>query len=129
MRMRAHVDIAALLRRMQERFRRAHAQPAVDGALAVGHAFLDRAVVIRISGDAEADRAFHEGFAERILPLHGGDGERSFVAAIGVVALANAALHPLEVRHHVRIAPAAIAHLRPGIEILALAAIVDEAVN
>jgi hypothetical protein len=83
---------------MQERFRRAHAQPAVDGALAVRHAFLDRAVIVRISGDTEADRAFHKSFAERILPLHGGDGERTLEAAIGFVARADPPLDSLEIR-------------------------------
>src|SRR6202043_921747 len=38
-------------------------------------------------------------------------------------------LQPLEVRQHVRIAPAAIAELRPGVEILALAAVVDVTVD
>src|SRR5438128_5803593 len=92
-----HVDIAALLRRMQERFRRAHAQAALDGALAVGYALLDRAVVIGILGNAEADGACHEGLAERILPFHGGDGERPLAAAERVLAFADPALQPLEV--------------------------------
>src|SRR5205085_12289181 len=90
---------------------------------------LDRAVVIGILGNAEADGACHEGLAERILPFHGGDGERPLAAAERVLAFADPALQPLEVRQHIRIAPAAIAHLRPGIEILALAAVVDVAVD
>src|SRR5258707_3060629 len=36
---------------------------------------------------------------------------------------------PLEIGQHVRIAPAAVAELRPGIKILALAAVVDVTVD
>ena len=89
MRMRAHIDIAPLARRMQERLCRTHAQAALDGALAVGHALLDRAVVVGIARNPEADGAFHEGLAQRIVPIHGGDGEIAVAAAIGLVALAN----------------------------------------
>jgi hypothetical protein len=56
-RMGAHIDIAPLHRRMQERLRRAHAQPVLDRALAVGHTFLNRAVVVGVLGYAEADGA------------------------------------------------------------------------
>ena len=114
---------------MQERLRRAHAQAVLDGALAVGYALLDRAVVIGVARNAEAHGAFHEGLAQRILPVHGGDGEAAVAPAIGLVALADPPLQPLEIGQYVRIAPAAIAELRPGVEILALAAVVDVAVD
>ena len=124
-----HMDVRAFLRRMQERGRRADAQAVLDGALGVGHALLDRAVVIGVARNAEAHRARHERLAQRIPPLHGGDGEIAVAAAIGVLALADPAFHPLEIRQHVLIAPAAVAVLRPGVEILALAAIIDVAVD
>jgi hypothetical protein len=129
MRVRAHMDVRPFPRRVQERGRRADAQAVLDGALGVGDALLDRAVVIGVAGNAEAHGAGHEGLAERIAPVHGGDGERAVAPAIGIVALADPPLQPLEVRQHVRIAPAAIAELSPGVEILALAAIVDVAVD
>ena len=115
---------------MQERLRRAHAQAVLDGALAVGHALLDRAVVVGVAREcrgctAPSMKASQSGS----LPVHGGDGEVAVAAAIGVVALADPPLQPLEIGQHVRIAPAAIAELRPGVEILALAAIVDVAVD
>src|SRR6202035_3733345 len=74
-------------------------------------------------------RAGHEGLAERILPVHGGDDQVAVAAAIFILAPADAPLHPLEIRQHIRIAPAAIAKLRPGVEILALAAVVDVTVD
>ena len=114
---------------MQERGRRTDAPAVLDGALGVGHALLDRAVVIGVFRDAERDRAGHERLAQRILPVHGGDGEIAVAPAIGVLALADAPLQPLEIGQHVRIAPAAVADLRPGVEILALAAVVDVAVD
>src|SRR6202158_5145184 len=71
----------------------------------------------------------HERLAERIPPAHGGDGEIAVAPAIGVLTLADAPLQPLEIGQHIRIAPAAIAELRPGVEILALAAVVDVTVD
>src|SRR6266481_2369023 len=127
--MRAHMHVRPLPRRMQEGGRGTDAQAVPDGALGVGDALLDGAVVIGVARDAETDGAGHEGFAERILPVHGGDGEIALAPAIGVIALADAPLQPLEIRQHVRIAPTAIAELRPGIEILALTAIIDVAVD
>ncbi len=129
MRMGPHMDVRPLARRMQERGRRTDAQAVLDGALGVGHALLDRAVVVGVARDAEADRARHERLAQRILPVHGGDGQVAVAPAIGVLALADAPLQPLEIGQHIRIAPAAIAELRPGVEILALAAVVDVAVD
>ena len=104
-------------------------RPFLNGALGVGDALLDRAVVIGVARNAEAHGAGHERLAQRIAPVHGGDGEVAVAPAIGVFALADAALQPLEIGQHVRIAPAAIAELRPGVEILALAAVVDVAVD
>ena len=129
MRVGLHMDIRPLARRMQERGRRTDAPAVLDGALGVGYALLDRAVVVGVFRDAEADRAGHERLAQRILPVHGGDGQIAVAPAIGVLALADAPLQPLEIGQHVRIAPAAIAELRPGVEILALAAVVDVAVD
>ncbi len=123
------MDIGPLPRRMQERGRGADSQPVLDGALDVGHAFLDRAVVIGVARNPEAQRAGHERLAQRIAPVHGGDNEVAVAPAKRVVALADAPLQPLEIGQHVRIAPAAVAELRPGVEILALAAIIDMAVD
>ncbi len=129
MRVRPHIDVAPLHRWMQECLRRAHAQAVLDGALAVGHALLDRAVVIGIFGYAETDGSLHEGFAQRILPIHRRDGQIAVAPAKRFIALADPPLQPLEVGQDIRIAPAAIAELRPGIEILTLAAVVDVAVD
>src|SRR4029077_9490326 len=128
-RMRTNMDIAALARGMQESLCCAAAKAVLDRALGVRDAFLDCAVVIGIARDAEADGARHEGLAQRILPVHGGDGETALAPAIFVIALADAALQSFEIGQHVRIAPAAIAELCPGIEIQTLAAIEDVAVD
>src|SRR3954464_3295171 len=129
MRMGAHMDIRPFARGMQKRSRGADAAAVLNGTLRVGDAFLDRAVVVGVARNAEAHRTSHERLAERIAPLHGGNRQTAVAPAIGILALADAPLQPLEIRQHIRIAPAAIAELRPGVEILALAAIVDVAVN
>src|SRR5262249_15057317 len=116
MRMGAHIDIAPALCRIQEGGRRADAQPVPDRALAIGYAFLGCAAVVGVARDTERNRALHESFAEPVVPLHGGDGERAVAAAIGLVARTDPFLHAPEIGQHVGIAPAAIAHLRPGVE-------------
>src|SRR3989442_15357120 len=80
-------------------------------------------------GGAEGAGPFKKGFGGGSLPVLGGEG--GWPAAPEGVSPPPAAppLQPLEVRQHVGIAPAAIAHLRPGIKILTLAAVVDVAVD
>src|SRR6185436_19297640 len=58
-----------------------------------------------------------------------GDRDPAFAAAKGVVALADAPFQPLEVGQHVRIAPVAVAALRPAVIVAALTAIVDVPVD
>src|SRR3979409_314207 len=129
MRVGVHMDIGPLHRWAQECCRRADAPAIPDRALRVRYAFLNCAVVIGVARDAERNRAGHERLAERILPVHGGHGQITLAPTIGVLALADAPLQPPEIGQHIRIAPAAIAELRPGIEILALAAIVDVTID
>ncbi len=129
MRKRPHMNIRPSHRGTQKRGRRADPQTVFNRALGVGHALLYRAVVIRVARNAERDRTGHERLAERILPVHGGDDKIAVAPAIGLIALADTALQPPEIRQHIRIAPATIAKLRPGIEILALAAVVDVTVD
>ncbi len=128
-RMGDDVQVGAAHGRAQKRARGADAAAVLDGALGVGDAFLDGAVVVRVAGDAEGGGALDEGLAERVAPVDVGDREVAFAAAVGGVAIAEAALHALEVGEHIGVAPAAIAELRPGIEVHALAAIVDVAVD
>src|SRR5207247_369945 len=129
MRMCPHMNVRPFNRGPQKGGRRADAQAILNRTLGVGHALLYRAVVIGVARNAETDRAGHERLAERILPVHGGDGQVAVAPAIGVLALADPPLQPLEIRQHIRIAPAAIAELRPGVEILVLAAVVDVTVD
>jgi hypothetical protein len=66
---------------------------------------------------------------ERIARRRIGDAERAVAAAEGVVAAALVALHALEEGQDISVAPARIAHLRPGVEVLRLAAHEGEAVD
>src|SRR5690606_6519546 len=87
------------------------------------------AVVVGITGDAEAHRAFDEGVAQRMMPVDVGHCERTVLPAQHRVARADAPFEALEIGQHVGITPAMVAALRPAVEIEPLAAIVDEAVD
>src|SRR5581483_5424339 len=115
--------------RMQEGARCAHAPAVEDGALGVGDALLDLTVVVGIARNAGLHRTLDEGLAQGMAPVDVGDGEIAVAAAIGGIAVADAPLHAPEVGQHVGIAPAAVAHLRPGVEVHVLAAVVDVAVD
>ena len=66
---------------------------------------------------------------ERVARLRVGDAQRALAAAKGVVAAALVAFHALEEGQDVVVAPAAVAHLRPGVEVLRLAAHEGHAVD
>ena len=102
--------------------RRAHPLARGDGRLAHGDAVLPRAVVVGIVRNADLACRLDQGSEQGIARMRVGDAQRAVAAAKGVVALAFVSLHLLEERQHVAVAPAAIAHLRPGIEVLRLAA-------
>jgi hypothetical protein len=79
--------------------------------------------------DADLRRRLDDRGKERIARLRIGDAQRALSAAQGIVALAGIAFHALEKRQHLGVAPAPVAHLRPGIEVLGLAAHKHHAVN
>src|SRR4051812_50225143 len=121
----AHSQVRPLHRRMQERARGAHAAPFENRTLRVIDAELTFAVVVRIARNTLADRARDERVAERMMLVDIGDGQSAFASAKRVVALPDAALQPLEIRQHVRVAPAAVTALRPAVVVQALPAVVD----
>ena len=126
---REHAQVRPLHGRMQEGAGRAHSASVQDGALGEGDAFLDLAVVIGIAGDTGLDCTLDEGVAQRVAPVDVGDGEVAVAAAEGGIAVADALFHAAEIGEHVGVAPAAVAELRPGVEIHGLAAVVDVAVD
>src|SRR6202035_4738569 len=101
---------------------RAHAAPAGNRRLTHGDTFLAGAVVIRAVSDADLRRRLDDRREKRIARLRVGHAQRALPATECVVALAGIALHALEDRQDVMIAPTTVAHLRPGIEVLGLAA-------
>src|SRR5216684_4796722 len=66
---------------------------------------------------------------QRIARFRVGDAQRALAAAKGIVALAGIAFHALEERQDLCVAPAPVAQLRPGIEVLGLAADKHHSVN
>ena len=125
----AHVEIRPLHRGMQEGARGADAAAFEDRALGVVDAELAFAVVVRVARDTHLDRARDEGLAQRVMVVDVGDGDPALAPAEDLVALPDSALQPLEVGQHVRIAPVAVAALRPAVIVGALAAIVDVPVD
>ena len=127
--MREHAQVRPLHGRMQEGAGRAHAPAVQDGALGEGDAFLDLSVVIGIAGDTGLDCTLDEGVAQGVAPVDVGDGETAVAAAEGGIAVADALFHAAEIGEHIGVAPAAVAELRPGVEVHGLAAIIDVAVD
>ena len=125
----ADVEIAASGGGPQEGARGADAPAVLDQPLHVADAGLRGAVVVGVARDAEAGDAVDEGFHERLAPVGVGDGQQAVAAAVVAVDAADAPLRALEVGQDVGVAPAAVAGLRPGVEVGGVAAIVDHAVD
>ena len=115
------MQVAAVADRIEVAARRAHAAPAGNRRLTHGDAFLAGAVVIRVVSDADLRRRLDDRREKRIARLRVGHAQRALPATECVVALAGIALHALEDRQDIIVAPTAVAHLRPGIEVLSLA--------
>ena len=87
------------------------------------------AVVVGVVRDPDLARRLDQRGEQRIARLGVGDAQRTVPAAECVVAAALVAFHALEEGQDVRVAPAPVAHLRPGVEILRLAAHEGHAVD
>ena len=114
--------------RLEVAHRRAAAPAAARGGLEIARAFLARAVEIVVAREARLLGGCDEGVAQRMRLALIGDGERSARAVEGVGA-ALLVLSLAEIGQHILIAPTDIAELAPMIEILLLAADIDEAVD
>ena len=119
---RASLDmqVLALADRVQIAMGRAHPATVGDRRLAHGDAILPGTVVVGVVRDPDLARRFDQCLVERIARLRVRDAQRAVPAAKGVIALAFIAFHALEEGQDVPVAPAPVAHLRPGIEILGL---------
>src|SRR5262245_33630307 len=131
--MGVHREVLAAHRRMQIAARRALAAAVLDDALDVADARLLGAVVVLVARDAHLDGALDEGLTKGIAPVEVGDGQVALAAAEQILATTpfpgDAPFGAPEVGQHVGVAPAAVAALRPAVEVEPLAAIVDMAVD
>ncbi len=96
--------------------------------LVIAGTFLGRAVEILVARNPRGLGRRDESFADRMLESQIGDAQRT-AGAVECIGAALLILGLLEIRQHVVIAPAGIAELAPMIEILRLAADIDEAVD
>src|SRR5215471_10570131 len=123
------MQIPAVADRIEIAARRAHAAAAGNRRLTHRDAFLARAVVIRVVPDAELRRRLDDRREKRIARFRVSDAQRALAAAKAIIAPAGIAFHALEEGQDLSVAPAAAAHLRPGIEVLGLAADKHHSVN
>ena len=84
--------------------------------------------ILRV-GDAERAGGLDQRVVERAALVALADPERPVTTAVFVFTVALVALHVLEDRQHLAVAPAAIAELRPGVVVLRLAAHEHHAVD
>ena len=122
------VQVGAPHGRLEIAMRHAHAPAAADAGLGLDDAFLVLAVVVRVELEAGGDGGLEQGVVQRVLVGHLGDAQRAAGAA-PVAAALLVALDAREQRRHVLPAPAASAHLRPGVVVERLPAHPDEAVD
>ena len=112
----------------QVRLRSRAAQPRARRQLEVAHAPLALAVEVAVAGHADRVGGGDEGFHEFMAALDVRDAHRP----VATVELAGAAIVPFraaEVRQDVLVAPAFATECAPAVEILVLAADVDEPVD
>src|SRR5215469_16696691 len=116
------MQVLALADWIEVAARRAHAAAAGNRCLAHRDAFLAGAVVIRVVPDADLRRRLHDRRKKRIARFRVGDAKWALATAKRIVALTGIAFHALEEWQDLSVAPAPVAQLRPGIEVLGLAA-------
>jgi hypothetical protein len=125
----ADLEILPLRRRVQKHAGRADPAAIENGSLSVGDALLGTAVVVGIAWDAVLNSALDERLAQGMAPVDVGNDELAIPSAVGIVARANAPLHPPEVGQHIGVAPAPVTLLGPCVEIQRLAAVIDVSVD
>ena len=128
---RAGLDaqVRPLADRIEIAARRAHAHAGGDRRLAHGDAVLLGAVVVGIVRQCRPRRRLDQCLEDRLARLGVGDAKRPGAAAEALVAAAVIRFHAPEERQHVLVAPALVAHLRPAVEVLCLAAHEGHAVD
>ena len=118
-----------LHRRLDVAMGHAHAPALVDRGLGLDDAFLVLAVVVGVELEAGGLGRREQRVVERVLVGHGRDLERPVGAAAVAAVAVDEVLDAGEDRRHVAPAPAAAAHLRPGVVVERLAAHPDQAVD
>ena len=120
-RMRRDTQLRPIADRVQVAMRRALSLALEDGRLAHGDVILPGPVVVRVVPYPHLPRGGDDGGEQRVTVIRIGHPDRPAPAAIGVVAAALVALHLLEHRQHVGVAPAAVTQLGPHVIVLRLA--------
>ncbi len=107
----------------------AHAPALVDRGLRLHDAFLVLAVVVGVELEAGRHRRLEQSVIERVLVGHGRDLERAAGATAVAAVAVDEILDAGEQRRHLVPAPAAVAHLRPGVVVERLATHPDQPID
>ena len=123
-----NVEVLAAPCRAEIAHRRAAAAAVARGGLEIADALLVRAVEVLPAGQATFHAGPDEGFAEFVRFARIGNGKRP-TGAVERVRTVLLVLGPLEIGQHIREGPTGIAHPGPMVEVLLLAADIDESVD
>src|SRR5688500_2065644 len=126
--MRDHLEVGPTQRRTQIGDRGAAAQSIARRALEIADAFLTLSVEIAIAPDAGRLAGFDERVGERMPVLDVRYRQRT-ADAMPVIRAARLVFRFLEIRQAVRVPPARIAEIAPVVEVFALAANIEQAVD
>ena len=124
----AHIKCLARHGGVQKAARGGDAPAALNGALEITNTGLIAAIVIWVARNAGSHATSDEGFRERVEPIHIRYGNTA-IASAPFLAKAKPAFGAHVIGQAIRIAPAAIAALRPAILIPRLAAIINHAID
>ncbi len=127
-RMRDHPQVAPLHRRPQIADRGRATASIARGQMVIPGTLLHPPIEIVVARETKVNRALDERLADRIVFIDLRHRERT-AGAMQIVATADLILGAFEVRQHVVERPAGIAELAPVIEILSLAADIDQTVD
>src|SRR5688572_15131269 len=127
-RCRDYGEVGALHRGLEIGIRRGPAPAVLHRHVHQAEALLRGAVDVLGDGVTRLPPGLDEGAVERIAERAMAGGEGAAIAAIGIAA-AGTVFGPAEIRQHMAIAPARRALALPPVEILRIAANINEAVD
>ena len=123
------LDVGAAHGRTQVCGGSTNAPAPFDDPLEIAGSGLSLAVVVGIARNADLPCRINEGVTERVEPVAVAHVHGSALAAVAIVVIADAVLAALEIGQQFGVRPASVAKRRPAVEVEAIAAVEDQAVE